>query len=308
MRLVRRRLVLLIEAGLVLALILLLLVALRGRAPGDAYGISPGAWQSETAGFDGAGGIHLSMEIFLPKPARGAVPVVAYAHSGGWVEGDALHDLLLSDTVNGLTAQGIALASIDYRLGVPAESEIADVRSAIHALRTQGNALGIDPRRIALDGSSAGAHLMMMAAALDGTSEDGPADPGAAPLRAVVDLFGPADLNRPDWGPDMTATITRVFGARPGSGSPELVRESPVSRVHAGMAPVLVIHGTADSLVPFEQGVEMYQRLRQAGVSASFVAVANADHGLVPIPGATPSPDPATVVDGMIGFLTDHLR
>jgi dipeptidyl aminopeptidase/acylaminoacyl peptidase len=49
--------------------------------------------------------------------------------------------------------------------------------------------------------------------------------------------------------------------------------------VHQGMAPVLLIHGSADPLVPFAQSVDFYERLRAEGVPVRLVAFPRWGHG-----------------------------
>jgi dipeptidyl aminopeptidase/acylaminoacyl peptidase len=46
------------------------------------------------------------------------------------------------------------------------------------------------------------------------------------------------------------------------------------------MPPFLLIHGTADSLVPFEQSVEFCNKARKAGGSCELYPVAGGGHGI----------------------------
>jgi acetyl esterase len=50
--------------------------------------------------------------------------------------------------------------------------------------------------------------------------------------------------------------------------------------VRRGMPPFLLIHGTADTLVPFEQSKTMCARIREAGASCELYPVAGAGHGI----------------------------
>jgi alpha-L-fucosidase 2 len=55
---------------------------------------------------------------------------------------------------------------------------------------------------------------------------------------------------------------------------------SPVNHVRDGMPPFLLIHGTADPLVPFEQSRNMCKAIRNAGGTCDLIAVNGGGHGL----------------------------
>ncbi len=61
---------------------------------------------------------------------------------------------------------------------------------------------------------------------------------------------------------------------------PQLARlASPVLHAHHEAAPCLLLHGTDDLLVPFDQSVRMEQALQRVGAAVQLVAVDGADHG-----------------------------
>jgi len=55
---------------------------------------------------------------------------------------------------------------------------------------------------------------------------------------------------------------------------------SPIEHVRAGMPPFLLIHGTADRLVPFGQSERMCDRMKSAGAVCDLYPVAGAGHGI----------------------------
>jgi acetyl esterase len=132
----------------------------------------------------------------------------------------------------------------------------------------------VDPERVALIGESAGAHLASMAALR-------PESKGA--VRGVVAFYGPSDLVRfvqtSVWIPDNirrslkgSALETLLF-----AGLREL---SPVTWVSPSAPPFLLIHGTADTLVPFDQSQELFDKLKEAGVRCEIYPVQGGHHGL----------------------------
>ena len=59
----------------------------------------------------------------------------------------------------------------------------------------------------------------------------------------------------------------------------EYRRASPVANVTPDDAPMLLIHGDADDVVPIEQSVRMEEALRKAGVQSRFITVPGGKHG-----------------------------
>jgi acetyl esterase len=91
--------------------------------------------------------------------ARAALPVLVYFHGGGWVIGDLdTHDTLCRQLANG---SGCAVVAVDYRMG-PEHRFPAAVDDCIAATRwvhDHADSLGLDARRLAVGGDSAGGNL-----------------------------------------------------------------------------------------------------------------------------------------------------
>lgn len=90
-------------------------------------------------------------------------PGVVYAHGGGWVAGDLeMHDQLCARLADAAHA---VVVSVDYRLAPehPYPTPVEDVVTAYRWVLQQATALGVDPERITLMGSSAGGTLVLQA-------------------------------------------------------------------------------------------------------------------------------------------------
>lgn len=219
------------------------------------------------------GGQSLRMDASIPQ-GTGPFPAVIIVHGGAWVAGDRKYNV--EPLFRPLTSAGFAWFSISYRLadniGVFGEA-VHDVEQAIRYVREHAAEYRVDPDRIALVGESAGGQLAAMAAL-------GSAGTG---IRAVVSLYGPTDL----------VTLARTSKQIPDSlrksveGTPfeslllaGLAQLSPINHVRPDMPPFLLIHGTSDSLVPFQQSVEFCDKARQAGASCELYAVNGGGHGI----------------------------
>src|SRR5262245_24863745 len=103
-------------------------------------------------------GAEITVRLYAPAGA-GPHPALVFYHGGGWVIGDLdTHDGLCRTLTN---AAGCIVASVDYRLApetkYPAAAE--DSYAALVWLAANAARLGIDPRRIAVGGDSAGGNL-----------------------------------------------------------------------------------------------------------------------------------------------------
>jgi len=102
-------------------------------------------------------------------------------------------------------------------------------------------------------------------------------------LAAVVPFYAPCDLvaemrRRGNLGRSMVA----LFG-RPGFDDTMggLMHDaSPLHFVHPGLPPFLLVHGTSDRIVPYEQSVQFQAALRAAGVPCDLVTIANGQHSM----------------------------
>ena len=158
-----------------------------------------------------------TLDIWRAKDAKGPAPLIVFVHGGGWKRGSKDNATGQFKPVH-YPGEGYAFASINYRLVPDAtvEEQAADVASAVKALVTRADSLGIDRRRIVLMGHSAGAHLV----ALVGTDENYLRGAGLsfADIAGVIPIDGAAyDVPAQMKGgpPIMQATYKQAFGSDP---------------------------------------------------------------------------------------------
>jgi len=229
----------------------------------------------------------LELDLYLPGNATGPLPAVVHVHGGGWRRGSRRHPLpaLGGGFYQGLAASGIAVAAIDYRLSGEARypAAVDDVRAAVAWVRSALPGYGVIPGAVVLWGDSAGGHLALLAA-LTGTGLDNTAVDGVVAWFPVTDLTG---LRGP--GDDDPATREALFLGAPPAQVPDLAREaSPLTYVHAGAPPVLLMHGDSDALVPADQSIRFATALADAGGTATLELVPGASHfwdGAADVPG-----------------------
>src|SRR5215471_3489075 len=97
----------------------------------------------------------ITVRVYSPGGA-GPHPALVFYHGGGWVIGDLYtHDGICRSITN---AAGCVVASVDYRLAPESKYPVAaeDSYAALLWLVANASRLGIDPRRVAVGGDSAG--------------------------------------------------------------------------------------------------------------------------------------------------------
>lgn len=126
-------------------------------------------------------------------------PAIVLVHGGSWSAGAKES---WSATAPQLVEAGYVVFAINYRLACPVgagvrcgyhgKALVDDVRNAVAWVRSEGERFGVDPQRVGALGSSAGAHLALMAAV---TGESGLDAPDAvAAWSAPTDLVLAADV------------------------------------------------------------------------------------------------------------------
>jgi acetyl esterase/lipase len=232
----------------------------------------------------------LQLDLYLPAPSGKPSPVIVYFHGGGWAVGTRRR---FGRAFKGwsptplarLAAAGFAVLTVDYRLTGEAvfPAQLDDAKAAIRWARTNAAELNIDPQRIVAWGESAGGHLALLAG-LTGSAEAGDDVCAVIAWYAPTTLSADADPGSPEAaliGPDASDGQGSSPSTRPPTSDDRGARAraaSPISHVHAGAPPVHIHHGTADTLVGFQQSVDLVAALNAAGVPVEFIAVEGSEH------------------------------
>ena len=184
----------------------------------------------------------IPLELDMYQPTGDTVtsrPAIVWVHGGSFCCGDKTSSELVDEATT-FSKEGYVNVSINYRLEspgcsgtlsncVPAIQEAAaDAQTAVRFLRTNAATYGIDPNRIAIGGSSAGA---ITALNVGYSSSEDP----AARVRAAVSLSGA-----------------------------QLV----VGTIAPGDAPAIDFHCTTDPLVSYQWAVNTINAAKAQGLDA----------------------------------------
>lgn len=249
-------------------------------------------------------GQHLKLNMARPKDATGPLPAVVCIHGGGFRAGsrDGYNDLCKR-----LAERGYVAVTVSYRLSpkyvFPAA--VHDVKAAVRFLRANAGKYAIDPDRIASLGGSAGANLAMMLGVTGDVKElegEGGNPEQSSRVACVVEYFGPTNfLESYAKSVDAKDVLPLYFGGDLKDKRRENILGSPLYWVTPLSAPTLIIHGTADEYVAFEQGQWLFDRMTAAGVEVELLKMEGARHGF--------KPDEAAKADeAAFAFLDKHLK
>jgi acetyl esterase/lipase len=212
--------------------------------------------------------------LHLPDDEGGPWPVVVVLHGGFWRE--RWDRTTTTPVARDLAARGYAAWNVEYRrvgqAGGGWRGTLDDVAAAVDALAGVDEA---DVDRVVTLGHSAGGHLAVWLAAR------------SAPrvrLRAAIALAGVADLVAAA-GDDLgDAAVAELLGGTPDEVPERYAAVSPAALLPL-QVPQLLVHGTADAVVPLRQSTDYAEAARSAGDHVEVVAVAGADHFDVIDPG-----------------------
>ncbi|MFN3650579.1 MAG: alpha/beta hydrolase fold domain-containing protein [Armatimonadota bacterium] len=227
-------------------------------------------------------GQHLQLNLARPAEGAGPLPAVLCIHGGGFRAGNRSgHDAL----IRRLAEQGYVAATVSYRLAPRYQfpAAVHDVKAAVRWLRANAAKYHLDPARIGATGDSAGGHLAQFLGVTADVEEfegTGGHPEQSSRVTCVVNYYGPSDFTQ-SYGKSVDAAevLPLFLGGNLEQARERHIRSSPLYWVTPNAAPTLLIHGTKDNYVAYEQAQWMLDRLKASAVEAELLTLEGAGHG-----------------------------
>ena len=267
----------------------------------------------ETVIYKKADGIEIKADVFHDGTTKPR-PAVVWIHGGGVING---HREQLSGQVRDFAfANGYVLVSLDYRLAPESKlpAVVSDIEDAFRWMCGEGaTRFGIDRNRIAVSGGSAGGFITLISGfrvqpaprvllAFWGYGEiltDWATKPSPHPrhnAKRITDeefakqLGGPPVSDSRERKAD--GSMIYLYGRQTGRWGEMLAGVNllravekiapylPLKNVSPKYPATVLIHGTADTDVPFEQSQLMVREFEKHGVPFQLHEIKNGEHGL----------------------------
>lgn len=200
----------------------------------------------------------LKLDVWVPnRRSSEPLPVVVFFYGGGWVAGERAE---YGFAGRAFAARGFVTVIPDYRL-VPEVRFPAFVEDGARAMRWVRDHIaefGGDPHRINVSGHSAGSYIGAMLSLDRHFLRDAGVDPSI--VRSAALLSGPYDFY----------PFTEQRGRDALGAWPRPLETQPIHFVRRDAPPMLLMHGTADTVVRPRNSERLAAELTAAGATAEL--------------------------------------
>ena len=214
------------------------------------------------------GDVELKLHIFNPEghKASDQKAAIVFFFGGGWNGGTPSQFYSQSEY---LAKRGMVAISAEYRVksrnGTSPMECVKDGNSAIRWVRAHAAELGIDPKRIAAGGGSAGGHVAAATGTTKGIIEEGE-DVSVSSRPDALVLFNPVYDNGPKgFGHDRVKKYWEKI--------------SPMHNLDKSTPPTIVFLGTKDKLIPVATAEKYRDLMKKAGVRSELFLYEGQPHG-----------------------------
>ena len=233
-------------------------------------------------------GVALTMDVFIPEKPNGAAVIKIV--SGGW---KSSHARVNDNYSSPYTDHGYTVFAVVH--GSQPRYKVRDIMGFMHRavrfIRFNAEQWNIDPDRIGVTGASAGGHLSLILATRGGPGDanaEDPIDRASSEVQAAAVFYPPTDYRNWAEPGDMAVGVGKqarwqpAFGpeSETAKGREELGHAmSSIYHINRETAPVYIIHGDEDPIVPLFQAESFGEQAKRFDVPFELVVKKGAKHG-----------------------------
>ena len=233
-------------------------------------------------------GVALTMDVFIPEKPNGAAVIKIV--SGGW---KSSHERVNDDYSAPYADSGYTVFAVVH--GSQPRYKVRDIMGFMHRavrfIRFNADQWNIDPYRIGVTGASAGGHLSLILATKGGPGDPeakDPVDRASSAVQAAAVFYPPTDYRNWAESGDMAVGVGKQARWQPAFGNESETAEgreelghamSSIYHISESTAPVYIIHGDLDPVVPLFQAENFGKKAKANGVPFELVVKKGAKHG-----------------------------
>jgi acetyl esterase/lipase len=240
--------------------------------------------------FGTGGDKKLALHILRPKTVpKDPMPALVYINGSAW-----MHDYKDMAIGRMITAAQRGYFGVTIQIRTSGEAlfpaQLEDAKCAIRFLRAKAQDYHIDAERIGVWGESSGGHITALVGLTGDVKElegTGGWPEFSSRVQAACPMCPAIDFLAPDWPEKHNAPngpSFRLLGGDPRKDKDKeaLARKaSPLTYVSKNCPPFYIVHGDADTTVPYSQGMLLLNALKKAGADATFYTIKGGNHGSV---------------------------
>jgi acetyl esterase/lipase len=238
------------------------------------------------------------LDIYLPAKGKGPYPVIVTIAGSAFFSDSSKHWAF--GIGEPLLHHGFAIVATNHRSSRNAifPAQINDIKGVVRFLRANVSKYSLDTTFIGITGNSSGGHLSAMIGTSGGVGnytvgektlsiegDVGGNSNMSSHVDAVVDWYGPTTFQKMDScgsslkhdAPDSPESV--LVGGPIQDNDDLCILADPTTYIDKKDPPFLIIHGEADSLVPYCQSLLLYEALKKNGVESEMITVPGAGHG-----------------------------
>jgi acetyl esterase/lipase len=247
---------------------------------------------------DPVGSVGHLLDVYLPAGIDGPVPVIIWSGGTGWMSDYANSTAI--GVARMFNPHGYAVAGVNVRSSAQATfpAQVSDIKAAIRFLRANAARFHLDTQRFGIAGDSSGGWEAVMAA-VTGNEPEFERDLGmhgpSSRVQAAAAFYAPTDFLRvdqylpgcrPSDPPSFVSAcagstgsaFALLLGCRLQSCPDAVAAANPITYVDSDDAPLLLLHGQQDALVPWQQSLLLFQAVQRAAGRADLVLLPRGGH------------------------------